>query len=1023
MPGLRTDDELKNPEFNYYLAYVIDPTEKNADKIKNTMTTKKNTFTQGTPVQRRLKDLYAEAEIIMTTQATRDIEYQNAKKLKMETAKNTAIAIARGRGSIYKSDLKKIADSSGKWLTADEIEKEIEYLKQQGVKIIDDLKTSMDFLTYDKVDKLLKTAGKNDLYDLLGCKASSSPADLQTAITSLYNSITGKSDAKSTAINQISGEAKKVFKDATSKKNYDIYIATKDIWAEFGLRRNTGITAMEMSEYLAYSEKSKTALKPLGITNIDEIEVLLAEGLNYFRIAVAGGSEGGIDLEQCPYCNQAYANIGNPTTCPHCHKPLQVVCWNCGGQAPYTVKKNTCPTCGASKDHQARFDTVIKKIDNLLVQPGISINDIKTELNNLKNILPDYNKATNSQLAKKVVEYQEKVDKKVKEEETTGKAYKEEYEKIIELTSHKKYMSATSAVASLKTKFPIYNLAKTNELTAQIAAEVAKAKQFAEMAKTLAAQNNEDSAVEKVAEAVKICVDYEEAKQIIAKFPPKAPRSVTSTIKENAAMVNWVQERQQKLASFTVIRKSGSAPTSISDGTVVANDLTINFFEDTTIVSDTPYFYGVFASRLGINSPVVATPTAIITYFDVANIRQTIVPGKVSVQWDTPLNVSEVEVIKKKGLTPPSSNTDGQKIPIKNNQSFEDGDYDKAGNSYLFFCVYKNSQGVTHRSKGVTRTFQAFEELKPLYNVKITNNSPTTFTLTSDAVSSGKRGIYYSETEVVLNYNNSLQLAEFKNFYKGLKEASLMGAGDTTATFNLPSDKAFYVYPFVSNEQLIMVSHPVIVNTMIAVSQPSVTSPTRDNEVTITGQPHSQAKNLIVMVSTTAFPTTLASDGIKHTVPATTFAQSGLKVKLKANTTSYVTLFAEAELGGFKSTTYGVQLAPPISIQEQVTIWYKMSDKASNTKPFEIKIEFKADIPTTIPPLTLVKGNPCPLSPSDGQLIDTTEPITLKKGMFSGGSYVGSVSVKCPPVAINTRFALFLSTQNSNITLRQVKSL
>ena len=253
METLRKPEELSNPDFNYYFAYVIDPAEKDSKKIEASMAQRKNSFTQGTVVQRRLKDLYAESIKIMTDNALRNEEFQAAKKFKLETAEKTIVAIVRGRGTIYKSDLIKMADASGKWLTADEIEKKIAYLLQQGAKLVDDTKKSLDFLTYEKIEKFLKTIGKSNLYDLLGGNQSASVNVLQGAVTTTYNAVSGKTDPKSTATNGVCGEAKKIFKDDNSKKHYDVYLATKDIWDEFALRRSSGISEMELKEFLAYS--------------------------------------------------------------------------------------------------------------------------------------------------------------------------------------------------------------------------------------------------------------------------------------------------------------------------------------------------------------------------------------------------------------------------------------------------------------------------------------------------------------------------------------------------------------------------------------------------------------------------------------------------------------------------------------------------------------------------------------------------------------------------------------------------
>ena len=1018
METLRTPEELNNPDYNYYFAYVIDPAEKDAKKIEAAMATKKNTFTQGTVLQRRLKDLYIETVKIMTDKELREEEFQIAKKLKLEAAEKLIVAIIRGRGVIYKSDLIKMANTSNKWLTADEIEKKITYLLQQGAKIVDDTKRSLDFLKYDKIEKLLKTIGKNDLYDLLSVTQDTPISKINSAVTTIYNSVVaGKTDNKALATNQVLGEVKEIFKDDNSKKSYNVYIATKDIWAEFALRRSNGITEIELKEFLDYSEKAK---KALNTTDVDYIEILLAEGLNYFHIAVAGGEERGIDLESCPYCNMAYANNDNPKACPHCHKPLEIVCWNCGGKAPYTVKNNTCPSCGATKDHSSRFDSIVKKIDNLLVQPGISIIEIQNELHNLKNLLPDYKKAGSSKLAKKVAEYQEKVDKKIEEEETVGKAYKKDYEKIQELINLKKYISASGAVTALKNKYPKYNIEKTDILSKSILSKVSQAKQHLDKAKTFASQNNEEAVVNEIATAIDLANDYEEAKQEIKKFPPKAPDRVNVTIKEKSALITWVQNKPQKLVTYTVICKRGSKPTSVEDGSVVAKELGINSCEDKTIVSNTPYYYAVFATRLDVPSPIVRAETPIIAYFDISNIQQELVTGKIAVKWDVPFNVSEVEIIRKKGPVPPSGRQDGQKIPVKNNETFEDSDFDKNGNSYLFICVYKNDKGITY-SKGITRLFKAFEDIKPLSNVKIEQNGTTQFTLSCDNVVSGKRGIYYSTHEINCKIGSTLQIAEFKNFCKGLSEANLMVSDKNIATFNLPPDKAYYVYPFICNEQLLIVSKPIIVNTMVGMSQISYSE--SSDEVVITGRPHSFAKTIIAKVSNVAFPATLNSDGDKISVTKDDFIKDCLHIKLKTNTDSYITIFAETENEDIKSTTCGVRLGNVITLREKVTVLYTINVNVSATKSFPIKIDFQSDAPATIPELTLVMGNPKPLSKNVGQLVDKTPFLTLKKGFFSSNKYKASIAIKSPPVAVNTKFALFPSADNKFLTFKEVRSL
>jgi hypothetical protein len=308
-----------------------------------------------------------------------------------------------------------------------------------------------------------------------------------------------------------------------------------------------------------------------------------------------------------------------------------------------------------------------------------------------------------------------------------------------------------------------------------------------------------------------------------------------------------------------------------------------------------------------------------------------------------------------------------------------------------------------------------------LSNVKIEQNGTTSFTLNCDKVVSGKQEIYYSVQEINCKIGSTLQITEFKNFYKGLNEASLLVSDDNTANFNLPPDKAYYVYPVICNEQLLIVSKPVIINTMIGVSQISY-SETSD-EVVITGHPHSFAKTIIAKVSNTAFPVTLNSDGDRISITKNDFVSKGLHIKLKANDKSYITIFVETESEGIKSTACGVRLGDVITKREKLTVQYAMTVNVSAAKSFPVKIDFRSDAPETIPELMLVKGSPRPLSKNEGQLVDRTPALILKKGLLSGGKYTASVTIKSPPAAVNTKFALFPSADNRFITFKEVRSL
>ena len=54
MAEIRKQQELDNPQvYNYYLAFKIDPNEKNAQKIEEAIKKQKSSWAQGNPNQRR----------------------------------------------------------------------------------------------------------------------------------------------------------------------------------------------------------------------------------------------------------------------------------------------------------------------------------------------------------------------------------------------------------------------------------------------------------------------------------------------------------------------------------------------------------------------------------------------------------------------------------------------------------------------------------------------------------------------------------------------------------------------------------------------------------------------------------------------------------------------------------------------------------------------------------------------------------------------------------------------------------
>jgi hypothetical protein len=293
-----------------------------------------------------------------------------------------------------------------------------------------------------------------------------------------------KTTPEGTATDKLLGIAKNLFKTEESKIKYDNYLAIKEsVWDQLELRQNHGIKEITIDEFLLYAEVMRATLK----MDIEKVELQLAAGLKEFKIIVVGSEENetkdeygeAIHLELCPYeeCGKAYRVYRNKTqkTCPHCGKALEILCWNCGSKMPFTHKNKTCPSCSATYQSKILFDTRLQEIEKLVRQPSCSIMDLKKSLISLKNVVPNSGNNQKSLTYKKIQEYETIIEKKVKEEETTGVRYKESVKKIQELIPQKKYQQAMSLVQNLRRDFPTYNSSNTSNLFNDISSVIRNA--------------------------------------------------------------------------------------------------------------------------------------------------------------------------------------------------------------------------------------------------------------------------------------------------------------------------------------------------------------------------------------------------------------------------------------------------------------------------------------------------------------------------------------------------------------------
>lgn len=1029
---VRTPKELNDPAFNYFIAFKIDLKETDKTKIEP-LIKKVLSNPKGDVISRRLLELKADVMEIMCEDSLYDEqsetyrenaggrkkEAQRAKDLKLKDTLGVIQILCKTRTTLMRSEIKNICETVNTpvvFFTLDELENAIKPLLSQGIKIIDNIdKSSIPFDKYKKTEDFLKALDKKDLYDFLGCSVTASNSDIQTSSDELYRNKNKLDLKKQQSVSTLCATVKEVLlASPQARKNYDNYLALKaEVWSEFETRKSFAIKELKFDEYEGYTQKIINTLK----VSISEAEKMIGIACNHYGFQIIGAEGGGSNFEECPYPDCGLLFKKGVKSCPHCGKPLEVLCWNCKQKTPFTKDDKGCSSCGATQQSHDMFLDKCAKFESVSNTPDADVTTLQTALLQVTNVVPGYEKNTSSEVYRKVKEFEKLLQAKQKQEETLGAQYKADTTKIRDLIAQKKFQSALAIARSLQQKYGTYNVVTSKKLLTDVQTVVSNAQRNAEQAKLYASQNNESLAISYAIKALEICDDYIEARQILQKYPPKPVQNLRAVLDGNKVRLEWEDRVKQDFATYTIIKKVGVAPTRFDDGAVVESNLSIKFYEDESIVSATPYYYSVYADRYGIKSNLCTTISPVIVYSDVSNLQQDFTLNGVKVVWEAPQNVKSIEVWKKDGPVAPLKAGDGVKVNC-DNKGFND-EKCSGESAYLIICNYEVS-GRQVQSRGAKIVCKPYENTKPLEDVKIESIGVNKYSFTCADGYAGKISLYYATSKLAVQTNTVLKYIDFNKHCKGMVKLPTTTTVDGKISFSIEPEKILQIYPVVATEQLFVVSPPQLVNSMSGMRAQHTVS---NGTVTVTGSVHQKAKNIIVKVSNDKFVDNLNEKGESFTFLADDFRRSGkIEIKLKADTVNYITLFVEFLDDGVKSYSQPVKLEPAIDYREAVSVLFNLEYSPNPAKPFKVTINYEADKEVQLPTMLLMKGRPKPLNKNAGELCERIAPITLKKGFFSK-KYTAKQVITVSPTSPMTKFALFVSDGGEYVKLKEVTKL
>ncbi len=1023
---VRTASELEKLEFNYFEAYQIPLDEKDVDAIKkkiNMLCTKK--ANSSSPIDVRIgKDLKNDTIDVMSDPTKRAQEAKNCQRLRMEVIRKLVISLC-ARGVINKSEIQQIATKNKIELA--ELEKEIKPLLSK-VKYVDDTQNVFDFSTYENIEKYLRgyQDGKiKSLFELLGLSEKCSLNEAKTKLDQEKRANASqmlKKTSDGVGLKSLYGEASKIFSgDQTRFTAYQKYVAIKEtVFAPLKARKDNGMTTIFQDEYIEYVQ---IIAKTLG-EKLPEAEQDMAGILKFCAIKLSGDADlGGKTIELCPYpdCGKPYIAGKDVKACPHCGRSFEVVCWNCKGSMPMSKSATACPHCGVTEKAQSQFVAQCNSVDQVMRNSKSTLAQLKTAVSALIAVVPSFNRVTTSETAKKISFYNAEIARKEKADQDNLKVFRDSVAEIDKQIALKTYKKAEVLLNELRKKIAGFNTSELDNYARIIAGEISKSNAFAETAKRYLASKNEGLAIDNAVKALEICADNVEAQQVMRKAPPASPSQVTCKTKnEKSAYIEWVPAQGLKLATYSVVRKVGVKPNSITDGTVIAKDITLNFFEDANISPATPYFYGVFTERYGIQSALSVNPTPVTIFPDVYDCKQDMIEGKIKVSWNTPSGVTAVKIRKNRGTSVPSM-VSGTEIRAVNNQNFTDEDCDESGCSYFIWCEYTVG-GAKRTSRGVQLFYKPYYIPKPVENVKIERIDEREFSVSGSNVTRNTK-MYLFPLKPDIRTNKADSIDVFKGEAKNALELRLSGDNARGFSFIVPSEKSGYCYAVNANELLYACSEPVVITTARGISNVSFSENSGTLIINLNIVP--QVMQVKAKVSNVAYAKSLTDDGMEYSFTAEQIKRSNsIALKLREESVSYVTLFAVVGDKLNQSVCIPVQLDEPIDYRKKQAVRFAIEYEPNPAKSTTATIKFESDTECTLPEFVLVKGMPKPMNRSAGELIAQIEAVELKKGMFTHGKFVGKITVKIPPMAKLAKLALvFADDKQKHGQMKEVKNI
>src|SRR5579883_611278 len=684
---------------NFFILLDIDPNkpwdQNNFEKIletKRSEWTRKSNGVGNTMLEaRRNLALVSKIREVMADPTQRQALAEAAKKELAEgnSAKieqfERQLAIATSKGFLNEAEFNKFLADYKSVLSEKEIRSRIKVpIKAPETSNAKD--QQLDSTLLKAINERLQKLGKADLYEFLGRPKGTSCQELSKAAEEIYAAMQRRQPKtlEVTMTSELAGHAKTVFKSEDMRQRYNESLRLSKLQAlleEFEKIVNAaggtqkGLYAKQVALFI------ERAVNEAGLSQLEAGERLRAFANQrhwFLEVPTIDISE---ETQRCGYCGTVNKKANQ--FCSGCTRELRITCPNCG--QPARSEDIGCVKCGFDIGNRYWVDDLLKECRQLLAK-----GDIATAEARIKSAEEAWKPAKPDTRARQIAEYRAEIQRLLQAQQQSVEQLKDYLSKRLYFTA-REYLSKQAAGS----------IPDRNSYLQTVTTEIARAQELLTRAKERAITPNQR--IDLCVQALRICADYKEARDILSTTPPAAPRNLRARVGGSTISLQW-EPSPTPYVTYKIVRKIHAQPVSVKDG-LLLDTVTGRVYDDTKPEIGVPTFYAVFASLEDIPSTeaaMLAQPVMKIS--EVSNVAVRVDNQQVNLSWTPPPHVHNIVVVRKE-RTPPASINDGIPVQLLDFQHLVDRSVQNERlYFYTIYAQFKDHEGHIVTSAGVAKS-------------------------------------------------------------------------------------------------------------------------------------------------------------------------------------------------------------------------------------------------------------------------------------------------------------------------------